>query len=323
MARTPVVYFIHGEDEVGIDSFVASLKQRMGDATAVVMNTNRFVDRFDMGELKNLASAVPFLASRRLVVLDNVLGQLKGKQDREDFFSFLDKVPESTALVIIERSEVKAGQWFLKWAQENTERAFIKPYPLLKGGALARWVQDYAREAGGEVLPQAAQHLVTLIGDDIRTAGSEVDKLLAYVNYARPVEIDDVELLTAPVIQANIFAMVDALGARNGTLALTLLHELMTEREDMLLFGMILRQFRLLLQYKDLHAHNQPSASIARELGVQDFVVSKLSAQARNFDMQTLESVYRQLTFIDESVKSGRINMDIALDTFVAAVTTR
>ena len=41
-------------------------------------------------------------------------------------------------------------------------------------------------------------------------------KLLAYVNYQRAVEIDDVQNLTTDSSQGDIFAMVDALSAKDG-----------------------------------------------------------------------------------------------------------
>jgi len=226
-------------------------------------------------------------------------------------------------MVIIERADLKAKHWLVSWAAKNPDDVYLKNYGMLQGQPLVRWVQDYARKQGGEMLPQAAQHLIALIGDDNRRAATEVDKLLAYVNYSRTVEVDDVELLTAPVQQADIFKMVDALGAKNGRLALTLMHELLSERDAMSLFGMIVRQFRLLLQYAELQAENQSFAGIAKEMKVKDFIVSKLSTQARNFDQRTLEAIYFKLTDMDDDVKNGRVDLEIALDTFVTAVTAR
>ena len=323
MSSTPVVYFLYGEDEVGISDFVAGMQQRMGDSTTAEMNTTRFENRMEMGELKRAATAVPFLAARRLVILDSVLGSYRSKNDQAEILKFLETSPESTAVVIIERSEIKERHWLLNWTTAHPEKAYVKNYGMLKGSALVKWIQDYAKKEGGEILPQAAQHLVALIGDDNRTASMEVEKLLAYVNYARPIDVDDVEQLTAPVQQGNIFAMVDALGAKNGRQALTMMHELMTERDAMGIFAMIIRQFRLLLQCKEMVNQNLPIARIAKELGVRDFVVSKLTAQARNFDQRTLEKIYQDLTAIDQDMKTGQVELDIALDMFVVSATER
>ena len=49
----------------------------------------------------------------------------------------------------------------------------------------------------------------------------------------------------------------------------------------------------------------------------------KITEQARHFPMQTLEGVYRGLLDIDEAIKSGRIEDEVALDGMVAGFTTR
>lgn len=169
---------------------------------------------------------------------------------------------------------------------------------------------------------QAAQHLVNLIGDDNRVAAAEADKLLAYVNYERPIEVDDVDLLTAPVQQGDVFKMVDALGARNGRQALTLLQDLLATRDALSIFGMIVRQVRLLLLCKEMQAERLPPAAAAKELGVHEYVLSKIAAQAGNFTIEGLETLYKELAEIDHRIKSGGIEVEIALNTFVAEVTS-
>jgi len=59
--------------------------------------------------------------------------------------------------------------------------------------------------------------------------------------------------LTPYVPEANIFRLVDAIADGRGEQALTLLHRLLAEKgEDVLrTYGMIVRQFRLLLQTKE------------------------------------------------------------------------
>jgi DNA polymerase-3 subunit delta len=219
MSVPPAVYILHGDDEVGIEDWIGSIREKMGERSTADMNTARLSGRVDLRELNAAVRAVPFLAERRLVVLEAALGALRGKNDRAEFLDFLAAVPESTALVIVESTVLKSDHWLITWAEGHRERVYKRAMPLPRGGALVKWVVDYTRTAGGEMTVQAAQHLVNLVGDDNRLAAEEADKLLAYVNYDRPIEVDDVDLLTAPIRQADVFKMVDALGARNGRLS--------------------------------------------------------------------------------------------------------
>ncbi len=320
MSATPIVYLLHGDDELGIKTFVAAMHAKLGDPATADMNTTRLDGRVNLGELKNAVSTIPFLAARRLVTLTGALGNFKAKADQAKFIELLESIQPSTALVLIENAPLKENHWLLKWAETRPGAAYPKMLALPRGGALVRWIQDYARGQQGEVTPQAAQHLISLIGDDNRTAAREVDKLLAYVNYARAVDVDDVELLTPPVPQGDVFAMVDAIGSRNGKAALKMLHNLLAEQDALPLFGMIIRQFRLLLLYREMQDQGATQPEIVSGLGVHEFVVKKIGGQARNFDLPALEAIYRRLLEIDERIKTGRVDAEVALDTLIVGL---
>ena len=322
MSAPPVVYIFHGDDEIGIGDVIASFRERMGDRATADMNTTRLKGRVDLRALQAAVRAVPFLSGRRIVVLEAGLGSLRSKADRDEFLALLGSVPASTALIIIEPEVLKPDHWLLNWAGNQGESVSRKAMPLPRGGALVKWVVEYTRKNGGEMTFQAAQHLVNLVGDDNRLAAAEADKLMAYVGYGRSVEVDDVDLLTAPVPQADIFDMVDALGARNGRVALNLLQDLLATRDAFQLFGMIVRQVRLLLLAKELVAERLPQSAAAKALGVSDYVASKIAVQAANFDAAALENLYFRLDEIDHRIKTGGIEIETALNMVVAEATT-
>jgi len=112
--------------------------------------------------------------------------------------------------------------------------------------------------------------------------------------------------------------MVDAIGTRNGKKALEMLHLLLEDNEVIQIFGMIIRQFRLILQSREIIDAGGNEQDVAKNLHQHSFVASKISAQARQFDLTTLESIYRQLLKIDVDMKTGEMPGDIALDLLIA-----
>ena len=319
----PVVYLLHGDDEFGITQFVNTLKERMGSSANADMNTTRLNGRnFSLRKLRNTANTIPFLTSRRLVVLDQPTHQLRSKTEQEKFLSILDHLPPSTALVIIESKTLPEKNWLRSWARIVEGRAFAREFSLPKGvEELARWIRNQAQMQGGEFKSQAADLLASLVPDNNRLAVQEIGKVLTYVNFQRPVEVDDIELLTTSVAQGDVFKMVDAIGSRDGRRALRLLHQLLTEREPLSLFGMIVRQFRLLLLTSELVAKGATQTEIAKTLHLPGFVVRRLSNQTRNFSLLTLENILRRLLDIDESIKTGNMDATIALDTLIVGLT--
>jgi len=97
-----------------------------------------------------------------------------------------------------------------------------------------------AREEGGAISPRAAYYLGELIEGDTRLATQEIKKLLAFADYKRPIDVEDVELLTADVNQGDIFKFVDLLGSRNRRAAIGMLERLLERQDNLLLFGMVI-----------------------------------------------------------------------------------
>jgi DNA polymerase-3 subunit delta len=318
---TPTIYLLHGDDDLGKTEFVQEMQEKMGDPTTAGMNTTRLEGRgFSLAEMQRAASAMPFLASRRMVIVVHPIGQLKSQADRHKFTDLLDHLPASTALVMLEEP-LKDDHWLMKWAKKAGDRVWIKAKNLPKGAELVKWIRAQARARGGDFTPEGASHLAVLVADDNRMASTEMDKLLAYVNYKRPVEMDDVALLTPSMETGNIFKMVDAIGNRQGKLALHILHQLLEQDEPILIFSMIVRQYRLLLLTKDLLSAHATQGEIEKTLKVRDFVARNLIAQCRNFDQDTLDGIYRRLVEVDERIKTGRIEWETALDTLIVGLT--
>jgi DNA polymerase-3 subunit delta len=327
--QPPVVYVLNGEDEFAISGFLTALQTKMGDATIAEMNTTRLDGRtLSIDVLTNAVSAMPFLASRRLVILTNPLAKLNSSILREKFVALLERVPPSTALVLVENRlltderDRRKGQvhWLEEWVLQAGERAMIRPFPLPRGEVLIHWIQERAKAMGGQFTPEAAERLADQVGDEPRQVDQEIRKILTYVDFKRPVEPDDVEHLTPFSRQGDIFAMVDALANHRGREAQKMLHRLLEEQDALSIFGMVVRQFRLLLQTREVLDKGGRDVDVARELKIAPFVARKLVPQAHHFTQKNLEDIYRHLVKLDEAAKSSQIETDLALDMLVMSL---
>lgn len=332
----PVVYFLQGDDEYAIARFVANLESRMGDASIVALNKTQFDARsLSFGEmiaaLRAVALAVPFMSRRRLVVLEYVLSRVERAEEREQFLKFLQEVPQSTALVLLERyadfnewkKEEGHRRWLEDWAQEQASRTLMRTFITPRGAALVDAIQKFATEAGGEIHPRAAALLAEYIGADMRRAYQEVLKLCAYAGYSRQIVAEDVEALVMDSSQESVFALVDAIGMGESRRAMGLLRSLLETEQPLIVFTMIVRQFRLLLLVCEARLQAKTLSEVQMELQVEEFkvlpfAVEKLFKQAARFSLKRLEDCYRRLLLLDEEVKSGELPVDVALETFVA-----
>lgn len=97
---------------------------------------------------------------------------------------------------------------------------------------------------------------------------------------------------------------------------------LLMEDNDLLeLTGMIHRQFRLLIQAREILDSGGKAQDIEQELGVLNFVARKLSDQARRFSLRQLLDIYNRLLKIDLDMKSGGTPGDVAYEILIAELT--
>ena len=322
---SPAVYLLHGDDEFAIRAFLdEQLKTRMGESSDATMDITSLDGRTKSLEaIQAETHTVPFLSKRRMVVLHHPLSLAKGKTNQKKFLELLDSVPPSTALVLIEDKVLENNHWLLGWAKENSQQAWTQLFKLPKGGAMTHWIMDQAQALGGEFSGPAAQLLASYIDENPRLAKSEINKLLTYVDFSRAVSETDVHLLVADVRQGDVFEMVDAIGYGDGEKAIKMLRRLLEDGDALPLFGMIVRQFRLLIQVRELLDENpgMNAEEIASEIGVHPYPIKKIIPQAKLFTLPQLKVVFHQLSEVDQAIKTGQLDDRLALDLLIASLT--
>ena len=326
----PVVYLFHGEDEFAIAQSVADLAAKLGDVSTASMNTSRLDGRTaSLEEIRQPANAMPFLTPRRLVIVDHPLARAGSQTFREKFEAFLDHLPPTTALVLIEYKTLRKENWLLAWAEGAGSRAFVRSFSLQEGQAMVKWIQEQAKRAGGKFTPQAADLLASQVGSDPRTAHQEIQKLLAYTNGQRPVEPEDVDLLTPAEGKLKDFALANALREMDGRKALNVLHRLLEEDDPLKILGGVANQMRMLLLAREVLDQGGGVNEVVHELTrypnlkIKPYPARLAAEQARRMDMANIEMVFRRLLEIDAAIKSSQLDGDLALDLLVAGFTTR
>ena len=320
----PNAYFLFGSDEFAITRKLKDFDADFTDPTSADMNTARLDARsVTENDLNTAVNAMPFLAKRRLVLLANPSAKYNNQSARKKFLEFIEKAPDTTRLVMYELVEPRDVEkhWLVKWAEKNEKSIQTKAFMLPRLKDMTGWIVNETRQQGGQIEAPAAEMLKDMVGVDPRQAGMEIAKLLSYVNWARPIKVHDVEAVCIVSSQQSVFDFVDALSNGNGKTAQHLLHRLLETEDPFTLWGMVVRQFRLLIQAREILDGRGNKDDVARALGVHPFVAEKTSGQAARFSIESLEAIYHQLLKIDEGVKTSQLTLELAMDTLVVELT--
>lgn len=325
-------YIFHGDDEFTRSEAVADLKAKLGDQATADINTTLLDGRnLTLPELIHACDAIPFMGERRLVIIEDMLQRFdpkKGGRSEADqqlvagLRNYLPQLPETTRLVFVESKPLHGNNPILKQAQRD-KQAYVRAFEVPRRGAVSRWITRRVEAKGGKIQSGAVMALAAYGGEDLRLLDQEIEKLLTYVGN-RPITEADVRRLVPAATESDIFAMVDALGQRNRQQALIRLHELLEAGEPpTYLLYMITRQFRIITQVKELVGKGARLPAIQSRLGLHPFVAEKALAQARNFSLSQLNTIYGKILETDEAIKTGRLEPELALDLLVAELVTR
>ena len=185
-----MLYILTGWDDFSLKEELGRIKNGLGDISLLKTNTSLLEGRkIAPGELEAVTRAAPFLAKKRLVIVEDLLSRFgtrkaaPGNGEVEGFTRVISWLPESTVLVLID-GEIKKSNPLYK---EISAKAETKTFPQLKGAELSSWINERAKRRGGRMSPAATGLLSKLIGGDLWAMGSEIEKLALYTK-GRPIE---------------------------------------------------------------------------------------------------------------------------------------
>lgn len=318
-----MIIFLHGPDTFRsrrqlkkmVDKFKID-RDPEGLNTAVLNCT----DTAD-GQIMEQILAVPFLAEKRLVALENLL-TATGKGDlQEQILKRIEEknLPEENVYIFWEadtKPKTKVGKELLA---RLLKEKYAQEFPTLTGSKLQGWIASKVEERRGKISSHALQLIVQNAGTDMWLIHSLIEQLLAYKG-TEEIQTEDVNLFLEQTADDNIFNLVDAIVAGQTKDAYKMIRQQYKIGKDPhYVFSMILRQFRILLEIRDLfdREDNLPSNLMATKLGLHPFVVKKSLPFVKKYNLSTLKNIYKELLDFDRKIKTGAGDPVLLLDVFV------
>lgn len=310
------IYLLYGDEAYLRQVYKNKLKNALA-GQGDTMNCNVYEGKnINPNEIIDLAETLPFLAERRLILIEN-----SGffKSGCEELSNYLTAVAPDTYFVFVETEVDKRSRMFKAVKDKGRPVEMV----TLEERKLKNWAGAILRREGKNIRESTMELLLTKTGNDMCNIEKELEKLVSYT-YGRDVVTDeDVEAICTTRITNQIFEMINAISEKKQRRALELYYDLLSLKEPpMRILFLIARQFNLLMQVKSLNGKTNDTKVIGEKTGLNSFIVSKYIRAAKSFSIQTLRNAVEDCVNAEEDVKTGRINDRMSVELLIVKYTS-
>lgn len=315
-----MLIFLYGEDDY-------SSRQKLNEIIAKYQAKHKTglnfswldFDEKEFKDFKNIASSASMFKEKKLIVLEGIFK--KGIEFQKEISEYLKKikvvVDEEILIVICEKTVDKRTELF-KFLTKKPN--ISQEFKLLDGVKLENWIKKEVEKRRGKIEAGAESSLAIAVGNNLWQMANEIEKLILFCD-GKEIREKDISLLIKPKVNVNIFNTADALADKDKRHVLKFLHQHLNQGDSKeYLMSMFVRQFRNLLVIKDLMEKGIPYYEFAKRTGLHPFVAKKASEQARNFNLERLKKIYNKCLEIDINTKTGKMDMETALDMLAMSV---
>lgn len=327
-----MLYILYGEDDYSRQQALDEIKRTIGDETALATNTTVLeAPQATLDQLRSVAEAMPFLAEKRLVIIQGLLERFEARaksgrrkkaasvssrqSGHQSLADYLVTIPDSTVAVLVD-GKISSKNLLLG---ALSARAKVKVFPLLEKDKLTQWINKRVAESGGSISQSAIGLLTSYVGSNLWVMASEIDKLVLFTG-GKQIEADDVRQVVSYVQEGSVFNLIDAILEFRGGMAEKLAEQLMQKgASPAYILVMLTRQLRLVVRVKELKSQRRPEAEIMGRLEITSpFILRRTLEQASRYTLARLKEVYHKLLETDLAIKTGRYNAELALNILIA-----
>lgn len=296
------VYLLYGEEDYLRRQYRDKLKKALtGDGDS--MNFHYFEGKdIRVGEVIDLAETLPFLAERRVIIIENS-GLLK--RGGEQLAEYL-KEPSETAFFVFAEKEIDKRSRLFKAVSAGGRAVEFKPQDE---AVLKRWVLGILKRENKKITERDLDLFLDKTGAGMENISKELEKLVCYCMDREVITGEDIEKICTRQINNQIFDMMNAIAEKRQKEAMNLYYDLLTLKEPpMRILFLLARQFNLLLQVRELKKKGYPVRTIGETVGLPGFVAGKYVSQAAKFSTKSLRQAVTDCVEAEEAVKTGKMN---------------
>lgn len=324
------VLFLYGEEEYLIQWAAESLVDKYVDSSMKDFDFVKFQDEDATSAiLLEACDTFSMLSPKRVVWAHNFPPLLKknpkgfGEKEIAELQSYIASPNENTIL-IFSCTEPEAGAAFVKFLKQSCQ---CYAFDRLDMAQLLGFAEKRFKSAGVQIERNTLRYFIDETGyfnkeSEYRILNlvNDIKKLIAHSG-GHSVTKEDVDQTLHGDLDRFAFNFLDAIGQNRKDTALRLLYNMLGAGGDVYsVLGLLVNQFELMLEAKELRNRDLSQEQIAKELKVNPFRLKKALAVADKFSEKKLKEILTQLYEIDRNIKTGMMEQTLALELLIGRI---
>lgn len=301
-------YIFHGEEAYLREYYTRQLRDRICSGPGRDFNYHKIpTEGLTAQSVSDALEAVPIMAEQSLVELDDF--DLYGKMseaERERWVSLLNDLPDyATLLLVYDTIAWKPDRRIKKLTKAVDEHCQIVMFEKQGTRQLMEWLRRQLRSHNKRIDDQTAEYLIFRTGGSMTLLAAEVEKLSSYTS-SPEITRQDIDLVTEPVLEAQVFDIVDALTARKGEKALRLLRDLLALQEEPIpILAAMGSQLRRLYAAKVMQDEGSGSRGLSELYNLQPYHARRAMESAARLSMRWCSRAVELCAETDAKLKTS------------------
>ncbi|MGF9963230.1 DNA polymerase III subunit delta [Bacillus rhizoplanae] len=266
------------------------------------------------------AKTLPFFGERKIIIVKSPLFLTSQKAKIEQNVKVLEEYiaepsPFSILVFIAPFEKLDERKKITKLLKKTAD---VVEANAMQVQDVRKWIVSRAEEMHIHIEEGAVSLLLELVGSNVTMLAQEMDKLTLYVGIGGEITTSLVAELVPKSVEQNVFALTEKVIKKDIAGAMRILEGLFTQQEEPIkLLALLVGQFRLLYQVKELQQRGYGQNQIASHIGVHPYRVKLAMNQTNFFSFEALKRVIHELAEADYNMKTGRMDKRLVLEFFL------
>ncbi len=272
-------YLFWGEEDYLKSSYFVRLTKKILDGPAADFNHHRFTsENLDWNKVADCVEAIPMMAERSLVEIQDVNIYKEKEENRDKIIEILSNLPDYCCLVFYCGDGNFSQDKRLKKLHTAVEKyVTVLEFERQSQTELRSWLRRHATSGGKDMDNATCDHLAFRTDFSMTAMGSEMQKLIAYVE-GDMITKADVNAVVEPTLNAVSFDISNAIADGDYEKALGKLQDLFQMQEEpVLILGAIAAQMRKLYWGKCLLEMGKGADTYQKIMNVRSDYAARLT----------------------------------------------